>query len=100
MKSDDVFPSDWLRATDVERPVLFVMSDIEMQEVGDDQKPVLSFIGQDKKLVLNKTNWTTIAEAYGDESDGWHGKQIVLYVDPNVRYQGKKTPSIRVRLPK
>ena len=100
MKITEAFPSDYLRASDAERPVLFTMSHIEMRDVGDNHKPVLFFIGQQKGLVLNKTNSATIAAAYGDETDAWQGKQIVLYVDENVFYAGKKMPAIRVRKPK
>jgi len=100
MKITDAFPSDYLKAADAERPVMFTMSHIEMRDVGDDHKPVLFFIGQQKGLVLNRTNAATIADAYGDDTDGWQGKQIVLFKDDNVYYAGKKTPAIRVRKPK
>jgi hypothetical protein len=99
MRSNDVFPSDFFRASDVERMVLFTMSHVDMREIGDDHRPVLFFTGQQKGLVLNKTNWGTLAEAYGDESDEWSGKQIVLY-QAMVSFQGKMVPAIRVRKPK
>lgn len=100
MKIGEAFPSDYLKASDVERTVLFTMSHVEMRDVGDDHKPVLFFIGQQKGLVLNRTNSATISDAYGEDTEGWQGKQLVLFKDDNVYYAGKKTPAIRVRKPK
>jgi hypothetical protein len=99
MKIGEAF-GDYMKAADLDRPVMFVMSHVEMRDVGDDHKPVLFFVGQPKGLVVNRTNATTITEAYGDDTDAWEGKQIVLFVDQNVFYAGKKTPAIRVRKPK
>lgn len=100
MKINDAFPSDYIKGSEVERPVLFVMSHVEMRDVGDDHKPILFFVGQEKGLVLNKGNAQTISETYGENTDGWQGKQIVLYFNPDVMYAGKKTGGIRVRKPK
>jgi hypothetical protein len=100
MKINDAFPSDYIKGSEVERPVLYVMSHVEMKDVGDDHKPILFFIGQEKGLVLNKGNAQTISEAYGENTDEWQGKQIVLYFNPDVMYAGKKTGGIRVRKPK
>ncbi len=63
-------------------------------------KPVLHFNGRKKGLVLNKTNAQVVVEAYGDDTETWKGRDIVLFVDPNVMFQGKVTPAIRVRVPK
>ena len=41
-------------------------------------KPVLYFVGKDKRLVLNSTNTETLCNAYGDDSDGWAEKNISL----------------------
>jgi hypothetical protein len=100
MKINDAFPSDYIKGSEVERPVLFVMSHVDMRDVGDDLKPVLFFIGQEKGMVLNKGNAQTISEAYGENTEGWQGKQIVIYFNPDVMYAGKRTGGIRVRKPK
>lgn len=68
-------------------------------EVGDDgEKWVLYFEGAQKGLVLNKTNARTIAESYGDELEGWVGKDIFLF-SKLVDYQGRDVPGIRVDTP-
>ena len=41
-------------------------------------KAVLYFEGKEKRLVLNSTNTETLCNAYGDDSDGWVGKNISL----------------------
>ncbi len=51
-------------------------------EANDDQpentRGVLYFVGKEKRLVLNGTNAETLCAAYGDDSDGWAGKEISL----------------------
>jgi hypothetical protein len=41
-------------------------------------KAVLYFVGKEKRLVLNGTNTETLCNAYGDDSEGWAGKDIAL----------------------
>ncbi len=60
-------------------------------------KPVLYFDGGQKGLVLNKTNATAIAEDYGDNTEAWPGRDIVLFIQ-KVTFQGKLMPAIRVRV--
>ena len=70
----------------------------DMRDVGDDNKPVLFFAGKNKGVVLNKTNATNIAFAYGDETDDWLGKEVILY-EAMVDFQGRSVPAIRIRAP-
>ena len=41
-------------------------------------RPVLYFIGKDKRLVLNGTNVKILCAAYGDDSEKWLGHHIGL----------------------
>ena len=41
-------------------------------------KPVLSFVGKDKGLVLNATNTKVLCKAYSDDSEGWKQHEIGL----------------------
>ena len=43
-------------------------------------KPVLTFVGKEKGLVLNATNTKTLCDAYGTDSDGWVQHEIGLTV--------------------
>jgi hypothetical protein len=54
-----------------------------------------------KPMVLNTTNARLIAGITGsEETDDWHGHEIVLYNDPTIAYAGKIVGGIRVRAPK
>lgn len=100
MKISAAFPSDYLKEADLEgKPALKTMGKVEMRELGSDHKPVLFFQNEEKGLVLNKINSSTIADEFGDDTSGWAGKQIVLY-PARTDFQGKSVACIRLRLPK
>jgi hypothetical protein len=103
MKLNDAYPSNYLKHADLKgRTVRLTIKDYATEEVGQgadkETKPVLSFRETPRKLVLNKTNATTIAEAYGDELDDWGGKHIELYPD-RTSFSGKMVDCMRVRVP-
>jgi hypothetical protein len=99
MLISDAFPSEYLKAADLRgKQVRVVIDRIELREVGDDQKPVLFFHGKDKGVVLNKTNANNIGVAYGDDTDEWTGKEVILY-EAIVDFQGRSVKAIRIRLP-
>ncbi len=62
-----------------------------------EQKPVVYFVGGKKGLVLNKTNGYAIGEAFGEDTDDWVNKAILL-VRETTEYQGKRVPCVRVRV--
>ena len=101
MKISNAFPSKYLRAADLQdRQVKAVMSRVEMESIGDDdKKPVLYFTKGNKGLVLNKTNSKVISHAYGDDTDAWEGKEIILF-PAMVDFRGDSVEAIRVRIPK
>jgi hypothetical protein len=97
MRIGEAFPSDYLKAADLKgRAVKVVIDSVTTEKIGDDQKPVLHFVGKDKTLVLNKTNANRIVEATkSDETDDWQGWTITLY-PTKVDYQGKRVDAIRI----
>lgn len=97
MRTSEAFPSNYLKATDLNgRAVKVTIDSVTVEKVGEDRKPVLHFVGKDKALVLNKTNSNRIEEATGtDEMDDWSGWMITLYAC-KVDYQGKRVDAIRV----
>jgi arabinogalactan endo-1,4-beta-galactosidase len=100
MRISGAFPSDYLKAADLDgKPVLLIMSHVEMKDIGGDHKPILFFKGSEKGMVMNKTNANNIAALYGDDTDNWQGKEIVLF-EAMVDFQGKTVAAIRVRAPK
>lgn len=99
--------SSYLRKEDCDPAVLVtIKGDLTQENVAlegkaPDMKWALHFHEVDKPLILNSTNGQLIAMAIGSEnSEDWDGKQIVLYNDPNVSFQGKLVGGIRVRAPK
>ena len=101
MKITTLFPSRFLRADALDdHEVQCVIAEVQVEDVsrdGSDRKPVLYFEGKEKGLVMNKTNSMVIASSYGDDTDGWRGKPVVLY-PTKTQFQGKLVPCIRVRI--
>jgi len=62
------------------------------------KKPILSFEGKEKKMIVNKTNAKVIAALYGTIVEYWVGKRITLFVgmtrDPST---GGDIECLRVR---
>ena len=95
----DAFPSNWLKAADLNNRTIKVKIDnVIFEEIGQnkDKKPVLYFEKVKKGLILNKTNATEIAATHGETMEGWTGKEIELF-SMMVPFQGQNVPSIRVR---
>lgn len=98
IKISQAFPSKYVKAADLGgKEVKLTIARVEMEDVGqNDVKPVVYFQGTDKGMVLNVTNGNNISHMYGDDSDGWIGKQIVLFT-AYVDFQGRTVPAIRVK---
>ena len=93
----------YLRADDLKRADgtyaggVLTISHMEREKVGDNEtKWVLHFHGKEKGLPLNKTNAQVLCDLFGADSENVRGQQINLWVDPNVTYQGRVTPAIRL----
>ena len=100
MRVSEAFPSNYLRAADLQgRDVTVIIEKITSEDIGDDHKPVLYFAGKDKGLVLNKTNANNIALQYGDDMDDWIGKLVTMF-PTQVDFQGKSVEAIRIRMRK
>jgi hypothetical protein len=97
MKIGTAFPSTFLKADDLQgRRVTVQIDNVTIEELGDERKPVLHFIGKDRGLVLNKTNAAMVTEIAGsDDTDDWHGVSVVLY-PTRVDFQGKRVDAIRI----
>jgi len=94
-----VYSGDYLKAEDIlGKRIPVTIDTIALKAVQKDEDPqlILSFVGKQKQLILNKTNAQSIGDLYGDDYDHWVGRSIMLFTVPNV-YQGK--PGIRVDAP-
>jgi hypothetical protein len=101
MNISDVMKSDrkYLSKEDVsQQGTIAVIAVVQIGEVGDDVKPIMSFMGGVlKSMVLNKTNAAILSSLFGDETDRWSGRQVVVYCDPNVQYQGQVVGGLKLR---
>jgi hypothetical protein len=98
MMLNDLYPSRFIKSTDLKGDVQYTISRVDVEEIGDEKtkKPVLSFSDTDKQLVLNKTNGTIVGGIYGADTDDWRGKPITLY-STRVAFGGKLVDAIRIR---
>lgn len=105
-KTSDMKESNFIKKEDVGRGFLGTISgcikkNVAKEGAEPEYKWCLTFREIDKPLVLNSTNIQLCEQITGsDDTDHWINKQIVLYVDPNVSYQGKLIGGVRVRKPK
>lgn len=92
--------SDFLKADDIGNNFwTMTISAVEMKAFDNgERKLAVAFENHDKTLLLNMTNARAISDLYGGGTDGWIGRQIMLFTMP-VDYQGKKVNAIRVRGP-
>jgi hypothetical protein len=103
--------SPWLASEDLENPrgpgyIEAVVTIERVMEVHDaqfkggrrkDKCYAVQFVGKSRMLVLNGVNRETLKEMFGRTAPGWIGKQVTLYVKPDVLLMGKKVPGIRIK---
>lgn len=102
MKINEVFTSAYFKAEDLNGGSKdVIIENCTQQEIGEDRTllPVMDFSNADKSLVVNKTNWNTIAASLGgDDTTEWHGKTITLF-KTEVSFSGKMVDCIRISIP-
>ena len=105
MKISEMIPSSFLKQADFDENGLIVtVNSLEEKNVArPDEAPENKWVVYfnefpDKGMVLNTTNINLLAKACGsDDTDDWPGKEVVVYVDPNVGFGGKTTGGLRIK---
>ncbi len=103
---DQMTSSKYLRKEDCDPPILVTIDRITLENVGMDDQPkeakwCLYFLETEKGIVTNPTNRELCAEVCGSRmTEDWRGHRIVLFNEPSVMYQGRRTGGIRIRAPK
>lgn len=98
---DELYPSQWLKALDVERPIAATIDRCTIETIGQgtkaERKPVLHFHqGTPKPCVLNKTNFEMLVTITGyEDSDDWGGAVVELFA---IDVMGPNGPTRGVRL--
>jgi hypothetical protein len=99
------YPRRFVSTDDLKgRPVIVEIEEERLEELTDTNgktasKPVLSFVGKEKKLVLNATNWDVIVEITGcEDSRDWPGHKVELFPTTTLM-AGRRVDCIRIRRP-
>lgn len=103
-KISEMLPSSYLKQSDFdENGFIVTVANIEEKNVARADEPaemkwIVTFKEYEKGMVLNSTNIQALAKACGsDDTDDWAGKEVIVYVDPNVGYGGKTTGGLRIK---
>ena len=97
--------AQYLKKEDLSDPVNSELLWVKEEKVtppgkGTTTRLVAYFEGLSKGLVLNTANCETLAEITGTgDPNEWKDVALQLYVDPDVKYGGKKIGGIRIRKP-
>lgn len=97
------FISPYLRADDVKAPMTLTIESVEAVAFKNDDEPdreciLVKFREIDQGVVAGKPSLRQLVEILGtDESDEWVGKKVCLFVDPSVKFKGKKMACLRFR---
>jgi len=102
MKIGQAYPSNYLSSDDFDQPALATVAQCVMQNIGQgtdiEEKPIVRFREYEKSLILNVTNFKTLAATLGEDSDQWPGGKIVIFA-AMTEYKGDSVPCIRLRAP-
>lgn len=105
---EEIFQSDYLSAEllvekkGLDKDQKLVIRGVLMEDVWnprtktEELKPVIEFVGTDKKLVVIKTNAMILSDLFGPKTLDWKDRTIKLYATM-VKAFGKLQPGIRVR---
>lgn len=104
MRRDEVFESKYLKGADLSGGTVVVtiakveMLDISLEDAPEDLKPVVSFVGKAKTMILNVTNWQLLEVFLGsDDSDEWAGQSVILWNDPTIMFKKQMVGGLRFK---
>lgn len=102
-KIGEMIESKYLKQSDVDADVVVTIEKVGKANVAPkgeeaEYKWLIRFTEFPKPMVLNSTNIKRLAKACAsDDTDEWTGKQVVLYVDPDVEFAGNVVGGLRIR---
>jgi hypothetical protein len=103
-KVSEMITSKFLRKEDFDEDQVCTIKGVRLEDLGQADKPesrwVIYFKERDKGMVLNVTTIRVLESAFGDDTDHWIGNRVMVYVDPNVSFQGRVVGGLRLRPPK
>ena len=101
-KISQMVESKYLKQADVEDDTVVTVTKVGQANIGKDDGPVdmkwlIRFKEFDKPMVLNRTNISLLGTFLGDDTDDWIGKQVIVYNDESIQFQGKITGGLRFK---
>lgn len=101
-KVSEMIQSKFLKKEDFDEDQVCTIKGVELEAMQqtNDTKWVLYFREHAKGMVLNTTTIRVLEQSFGDNSDDWVGQKVMVYVDPNVSFQGRVVGGLRLRGPR
>ena len=101
-KISQMVDSKYLKQADIEDETIVTISKVGQANIGKEDGPVdmkwlIRFKEFDKPMVLNRTNIALLGNFCGDDTDDWLGKQVIVYNDESIQFQGKVTGGLRFK---
>ena len=102
-KVGEMLQSKYLKTSDVPDPVIVTITKVGKVNLAKEDAPpefkwAMRFKEYEKPMVLNSTNIKICEKVLGsDDTDEWVGKEIVLYTDDNVSFQGELVGGLRFK---
>jgi hypothetical protein len=97
---DDLYGGRFLSATDIDKPIVATIERIDFEAFEKPGQPtrtkaVVYVKGGKKGVVINKTNASALAAAFGKAITGWVGKRVTIKAEP-TQFAGKPTVGLRL----
>ena len=101
-KISQMVDSKYLKQADVEDDTVVTVTKVGQANIAKDDAPpdmkwLIRFKEFDKPMVLNRTNIALMGNFCGDDTDDWIGKQVIVYNDESIQFQGKVTGGLRFK---
>ena len=87
----------YLKKEDLDGDVKVTIQGAKEVELEGRRRLAVKFVEFPKPLLCNVTNARVLVDGFGKDTDGWKGKTITLFVDPNVEFGGKREGGLRLR---
>lgn len=97
-KTSEMIVSKFLKKEDFDEDQVCTIKGVNFEEVAQgESKWIVYFREREKGMVLNLTSIKVLEQAFGDDTDHWIGNRVMVYVDPNVSFQGRVVGGLRLR---
>lgn len=94
--------SKFISTNDVQMPQIVTIRSVVLEKLGRgdeaDEVWMMRFNEIRKGLRLGNTLLRFLEQNLGGSSEGWIGKRVQLYLDPNVLFAGRPVGGVRIRI--